>query len=57
MSGLKLSPTASTAWNWAAGAAPGRAIQLGGKWTDGTRVTENGLFVDGRLHKIGGELR
>jgi hypothetical protein len=23
-------------WNWAAGAGPGRAIQLGGKWTDGT---------------------
>ncbi|GHJ48196.1 hypothetical protein Cs7R123_55380 [Catellatospora sp. TT07R-123] len=44
-------------WNWAAGAAPGRAIQLGGKWTDGTGVTENALFVDGRLHKIGDELR
>jgi Protein of unknown function (DUF2804) len=44
-------------WNWAAGAAEGRAIQLGGKWTDGTGVTENGLFVDGRLHKIGDELR
>ena len=39
-------------WNWAAGAGPGRAIQLGGKWTDGTGSTENGLFVDGRLHKI-----
>ncbi|MFB9185336.1 DUF2804 domain-containing protein [Dactylosporangium sucinum] len=44
-------------WNWAAGAAPGRAVQLGGKWTDGTGVTENGLFVDGRLHKIGEELQ
>ncbi|MFG3191226.1 DUF2804 domain-containing protein [Streptomyces omiyaensis] len=44
-------------WNWAAGAAPGRAIQLGGKWTAGTGVTENALFVDGRLHKIGEELR
>ncbi|MEV4278533.1 DUF2804 domain-containing protein [Actinoplanes xinjiangensis] len=44
-------------WNWAAGAAAGRAIQLGGKWTAGTGVTENGLFVDGRLHKIGEELR
>ncbi|RAO39160.1 hypothetical protein PSN13_00184 [Micromonospora saelicesensis] len=44
-------------WNWAAGAAPGRAIQLGGQWTDGTGVTENGLFVDSRLHKIGEELR
>ncbi|MEV0273433.1 DUF2804 domain-containing protein [Hamadaea sp. NPDC050747] len=47
----------SITWNWAAGAADGRAIQLGGKWTDGTGVTENGLFVDGRLHKIGEELR
>ncbi|XVU70810.1 DUF2804 domain-containing protein [Micromonospora zamorensis] len=32
-------------------------MQLGGKWTDGTRVTENGLFVDGRLHKVEDELR
>lgn len=44
-------------WNWAAGAAPGRAVQLGGRWTDGTGATENALFVDGRLHKIGEELR
>jgi hypothetical protein len=44
-------------WNWAAGSGPGRAIQLGGKWTDGTGLTENALFVDGRLHKIGEELR
>ena len=44
-------------WNWAAGSGPGRAIQLGGKWTDGTGLTENALFVDGRLHKIGDELR
>lgn len=44
-------------WNWAAGSAPGRAITLGGKWTDGTGLTENGLFLDGRLHKIGEELR
>ncbi len=46
----------SVVWNWAAGCAPGRAIQLGGKWTDGTGSTENALFLDGRLHKIGGEL-
>ncbi|MEU7996283.1 DUF2804 domain-containing protein [Micromonospora sp. NPDC049060] len=44
-------------WNWAAGSGPGRAIQLGGRWTDGTGSTENGLFLDGRLHKIGDELR
>lgn len=44
-------------WNWAAAAGPGRAITLGGRWTDGTGSTENGLLVDGRLHKIGDELR
>lgn len=43
-------------WNWAAGCGPGRAVQLGGTWTDGTGSTENALFVDGRLHKIGDEL-
>lgn len=46
----------SITWNWAAGSGHGRAIQLGGKWTDGTGMTENALFVDGRLHKIGDEL-
>src|SRR5262249_32144358 len=44
-------------WNWAAGAGHSRAIQLGGQWTDGTGLTENALFVDRRLHKIGEELR
>lgn len=45
-------------WNWAAGSRPGGdlGIQLGGRWTDGTRQTENGLFVEGRLHKIHEEL-
>ncbi|MFI6938498.1 DUF2804 domain-containing protein [Streptomyces sp. NPDC050418] len=43
-------------WNWAAGCGPGRAVQFGGKWTDGTGSTENALFVDGRLHKISDEL-
>ena len=48
----------SIAWNWAAGSGPGgTSIQLGGKWTDGTGTTENAVFVDGRLHKIGEELR
>ncbi|MEU6727659.1 DUF2804 domain-containing protein [Nonomuraea wenchangensis] len=46
----------SVVWNWAAGHAPGLSVQLGGKWTDGTGSTENALFVDGRLHKIGAEL-
>ncbi|NUP04953.1 MAG: DUF2804 domain-containing protein [Polyangiaceae bacterium] len=51
-------------WNW--GAAAGRArgtngavrlgLQLGGKWTVGTGMTENALFVDGRLSKISEEL-
>ncbi|HMS88266.1 MAG TPA: DUF2804 domain-containing protein [Acidimicrobiales bacterium] len=31
-------------------------IQIGGKWTEGTGHTENGMIVDGRLHKIGQEL-
>ncbi|MBJ8344346.1 DUF2804 domain-containing protein [Antrihabitans sp. YC2-6] len=49
-----------TLWNW--GAASGRAgdrtvgIQLGGKWTEGTGLTENALVVDGRVTKIGSEL-
>lgn len=46
----------SITWSWAAGSGEGRGITLGGKWTDGTGITENGLFVDGRLHKIGEEL-
>lgn len=46
----------SIAWNWAAGSAPGKAIQLGGRWTAGTGMTENALFIGGRLHKIGEEL-
>lgn len=43
-------------WNWAAGSGGGRGLTLGGKWTDGTGITENGLFVDGRLHKIRADL-
>lgn len=50
----------TTLWNWAAcaGERDGRrlGITLGGKWTDGTGMTENGLCVDGRLHKIGEDL-
>ena len=48
-------------WNWGAGSgiSGGRVLglQVGGKWTDGTGVTENGVVVDGRLHKIHDELR
>jgi hypothetical protein len=48
-------------WNWGGGA--GRAgdhvvgLQVGGKWTEGTGFTENGVIVDGRLTKLGRELR
>lgn len=46
-----------TTWNWscAQGIASGRAIGLnfGAKWTDGSGATENGVTVDGKLHKIG----
>lgn len=49
-----------TTWNWGAGAGlvAGRRIglQLGGKWTDGTGMTENALVVDGRLSKLSEEL-
>lgn len=49
-----------TTWNWGTGAVvqDGRRVglQLGGKWTDGTGSTENGVLVDGRLEKIGAEL-
>ena len=48
-------------WNWGAGSgvSDGRVIglQVGGRWTDGTGSTENGVFVDGRLHKISTPLR
>ncbi|MBN9178141.1 MAG: DUF2804 domain-containing protein [Microbacterium sp.] len=45
------------AWNWGAGSgllADRRSIgiQVGGRWTDGTGSTENGVVVGGRLHKI-----
>jgi len=49
------------AWNWGAGSgrlADGRTlgIQVGARWTAGTGSTENGVFVDGVLHKISEEL-
>jgi hypothetical protein len=49
-----------TIWNWgsASGRSGGHAVglQLGGKWTAGTGMTENALCVDGRLTKISDEL-
>jgi Protein of unknown function (DUF2804) len=49
-----------TVWNWgsASGVQGGRTIglNLGGQWTDGTGMTENGICVAGRLTKIGEDL-
>ncbi len=48
-------------WNW--GVATGThdgvrvAVNVGGRWTAGTGVTENGLLVDGRLHRVAEEVR
>lgn len=51
----------ATQWNWGGGFEYSLegvriGIQVGGKWTAGTGFTENGIFVDGRLSKIGREL-
>jgi hypothetical protein len=52
-----------TRWNWGGGAGRTRdgrhvvGLQLGGKWTEGTGATENGVLVDGKLTKLGRELR
>jgi hypothetical protein len=49
-----------TVWNWgaASGIQGGRTVglNLGGQWTDGTGMTENGIFVDGRLTKLSEDL-
>ena len=48
-------------WNWgvATGVQDGVRIgvNVGGKWTTGTGVNENGLLIDGRLYKIMEDLR
>jgi hypothetical protein len=48
-------------WNWgvATGVADGVRIgvNVGGKWTTGTGINENGVLVDGRLHKIMEDVR
>ena len=51
----------NTAWNWGALSTRlpgGRALglNLGGKWTDGTGMTENGICLDGTLSKLGEDL-
>ena len=47
-------------WNWASasGVQDGHTVglNLGGQWTDGTGMTENGLCINGRLHKLSEEL-
>ena len=47
-------------WNWgsASGQQDGRTIglNLGGQWTDGTGSTENGICVNGHLHKLSEDL-
>jgi len=49
-----------SAWNWASasGLQGGHTVglNLGGKWTDGTGSTENGICLDGRLHKLSEDL-
>ena len=53
-----------TRWNWGAGAGIvdgpdgpiSVGVQIGGKWTDGTGMTENALSVDGRLSKLSEDL-
>lgn len=47
-------------WNWgsASGWQNGRLVglNLGGQWTDNTGSTENGVGVNGRLHKLSADL-
>lgn len=51
----------SSSWNW--GAFSGKSgsntigLNLGGKWTDGTGFTENGIVLNGKLIKIGEEIQ
>ncbi|MCA9512991.1 MAG: DUF2804 domain-containing protein [Myxococcales bacterium] len=48
-------------WNWAVctGEQDGRRIgvNVGGKWTTGTGANENGIVLDGRLHKLMEDVR
>lgn len=46
----------STRWNWGSASGDGVALQLGGRWTVGTGMTENAVLVDGRLSKLSEEL-
>ncbi len=48
-------------WNWGVctGVQDGRRIgvNVGARWTTGTGSNENGIFLDGRLHKVMEDLR
>lgn len=49
-----------TTWNWGSGSGRSEertiGLQFGGRWTDGTGMTENALCLDGRIHKLGEDL-
>jgi hypothetical protein len=48
-------------WNWGVGTGVQDGIRVGinvgARWTTGTGVNENGILLDGRLYKIGEDLR
>jgi hypothetical protein len=48
-------------WNWAVGTGVQDGmrigVNLGGKWTTGTGSNENGILLEGRLHKIMEDVR
>lgn len=40
-------------WNWGVATGPGAlGVNMGGRWTTATGANENGIWVDGRLHKV-----
>jgi len=47
----------NTSWNWATGSGSFNnrviGLNLGGTWTDGTGMTENGFVIDGIVNKLG----
>lgn len=51
----------STSWNWGSfsGTQNGQTVgvNLGGTWTDGTGMSENAIFVDGRISKLSEDVR
>ena len=44
-------------WSGARAAITSSGCRSARKWTEGTGFTENGIIVDGRLTKLGSELR